>query len=1726
MKKYLFILTAILLTVLGSQLCAQNVMTLSSGEGRPQDIVEIELSVTNTNAFIAFQTEIPLGENLSYVEGSAVLYRNEDHQLIASVVDDVLKIYSYSFSSSEFEGSDGKIVSFKVKLGNEPGNFLLQNTKAKLADAAGNELPLSTISGNINIITPKIEIITPNIDYGHVPIRNTYTQSLGIRNIGNDVLKVSELLFLDATLSCPTFEEKYVEVGNTAFFSIVYSPYEAGAVNHKITIVSDASNGNQSINVMADPYSVNELHLAKTSAFCDSIIDISISVNNMDALTGFQFCIKMPEALQYQNNSFALTERKDDHVAFASMRNDTLVILAYSPSNSFFADNDGVIANFKVKVKGNSGTYYIYPNNTILTNAEAQNVLSSANYGYVTVKSPKINVNTTYELEASSVTEIASELFQIRNNGNAPLRIDSVKFTNEYLSTNSVFPLVISSYNSEYINIICNKDTEGAIQGTMKIYSNDPTSGLMLVKIQGQRYEPNGLVINYDEITDSKYLDVFIGLDNYSDITAIQADFSFSNEYHIASTKDVSLTERCSEFTKTVATINDTTAKLLVFSMYNELISGNEGTICKIRLTKKDDAVDKPTASVSLKNIVLSDVKGNNKNTSGNQMKYVDLMSDAVVNINPINSGSVTGAGTYHKGTNITLTATPNIGYRFVNWTENNEVNSEESEYSFIITTDRNLVANFTLLDYDVTATVNIENSGVVAGFGNYYHGDEVTLTATPNIGYRFVNWTENNEVVSEESEYSFVITNDRNLVANFTLLDYDVTASVNIENSGVVSGEGNYYHGDKVTLTAAPNIGYRFVNWTENNEVISEESEYSFIITSDRNIIANFTLLDYDVIATVNIENSGAVSGTGNYYHGDEVTLTATPNIGYRFVNWTENNEVVSEESEYSFIITTDRNIVANFTLLDYDVTATVNIENSGAVTGFGNYYHGDVVTLTATPNIGYRFVNWTENNEVLSEESEYSFIITNDRNLVANFTLLDYDVDVVVYPANSGVVSGEGNYYHGDEVTLTAVPNVGYRFVNWTENGEVISDNVVYTFIVAPDRNIVANFTLLDYDITTSVNIENSGSVTGAGNYTHGDEVILTATPNENYRFVNWTENNEVVSEESEYSFIITTDRNLVANFTLLDYDVDVVVHPANSGVVSGEGNYYHGDEVTLTAVPNIGYRFVNWTENNSVVSEESKYSFIITSDRNLVANFTLLDYDVTASVNIENSGVVAGFGNYYYGDEVTLTAVPNIGYRFVNWTENNEVISEESEYSFIITSDRNIVANFTLLDYDVTTTVNIENSGSITGAGNYYHGDEVSLTATPNVGYRFVNWTENNEVVSEESEYTFIITTDRNLVANFTLLDYDVTATVSPENSGIVAGAGNYLHGDEVSLTATPNIGYSFVNWTENNEVVSEESEYSFIITSDRNIVANFTLLTYDVTITMDIENAGVGTGEGNYSHGDNVTVNVTPNEGYKFVNWTENGEVVSTDAEYTFIITSNRDLVANFELLTYDVQLTVNPENAGVTLGTGNYIHCDSVTVKAIANNGYRFVNWTENNEVVSEESEYSFIITTDRKLVANFTLIDYDVTATVNIENSGVVSGEGNYYHGDEVVLTAIPNLGYKFINWTENDIFVSSEAEYRFTVTSDRNLVANFISTENIETILIDSFNVYPNPANINNEINLGKTFDKVEVYNSVGVKIIEYTNVDKIDGIETSGVYLIRVYNGDNVGCCRVVVN
>ncbi|MBI5541831.1 MAG: T9SS type A sorting domain-containing protein [Bacteroidia bacterium] len=143
--------------------------------------------------------------------------------------------------------------------------------------------------------------------------------------------------------------------------------------------------------------------------------------------------------------------------------------------------------------------------------------------------------------------------------------------------------------------------------------------------------------------------------------------------------------------------------------------------------------------------------------------------------------------------------------------------------------------------------------------------------------------------------------------------------------------------------------------------------------------------------------------------------------------------------------------------------ITTTVNPSNSGIVTGSGNHPTGTTATLVATPNVGYHFVNWTDNGNIISTNDTLEFTVVSDTAFVANFELNSYSVAANVNPISSGAISGAGTYNHGETVTLIATPNVGYQFVNWTENGNVISTNDTLDFTVVSDTAFVANFEIV---------------------------------------------------------------------------------------------------------------------------------------------------------------------------------------------------------------------------------------------------------------------------------------------------------------------------------------------------------------------------------------------------------------------------------------------------------------------------------------------------------------------------------------------------------------------------------------------------------------------------------------------------------------------------------------
>ena len=77
------------------------------------------------------------------------------------------------------------------------------------------------------------------------------------------------------------------------------------------------------------------------------------------------------------------------------------------------------------------------------------------------------------------------------------------------------------------------------------------------------------------------------------------------------------------------------------------------------------------------------------------------------------------------------------------------------------------------------------------------------------------------------------------------------------------------------------------------------------------------------------------------------------------------------------------------------------------------------------------------------------------------------------------------------------------------------------------------------------------------------------------------------------------------------------------------------------------------------------------------------------------------------------------------------------------------------------------------------------------------------------------------------------------VNPEGAGDITGTGTYHYGETANLSVTPNPNYTFDNWTENGQVVSESATYSFVVEGSRTLVANFTYYDGLVENTVAIE-----------------------------------------------------------------------------------------------------------------------------------------------------------------------------------------------------------------------------------------------------------------------------------------------
>ena len=386
-------------------------------------------------------------------------------------------------------------------------------------------------------------------------------------------------------------------------------------------------------------------------------------------------------------------------------------------------------------------------------------------------------------------------------------------------------------------------------------------------------------------------------------------------------------------------------------------------------------------------------------------------------------------------------------------------------------------------------------------------------------------------------------------------------------------------------------------------------------------------TSFPYAIAASANPTGGGMVMGAGDYGLGQTCTLQATANNGYTFVNWMEGGVVVSTDESYSFTVIENRTIVATFRgspvgyvngLFSIDESNKIRFsqgnlqcQENTEIWRFAENQWDTIGTCNFNNPEGWMdLFGWgTGENPFLSapDNSEYSSFVEWGSNLISNGgntgnlwrTLTKDEWEYILFTRNttSGIRCAKATV--NGICGLLLLPddwNSSYYSLN-NANGGDYSDNVISlsTWQTVLEAHGVV--------FLPAAGARDDGEVL----YVNYAGCYWSSTPDdsETAYYLDFDDNFFDVNSTNRYygmSVRLVTDAPTL-------FTVSVASSPLEGGSVSGSGDYEQGQTCTLTAIPNAGYTFVNWTEGDSIVSDSATYQFTVTEARDLVANFEVV-------------------------------------------------------------------------------------------------------------------------------------------------------------------------------------------------------------------------------------------------------------------------------------------------------------------------------------------------------------------------------------------------------------------------------------------------------------------------------------------------------------------------------------
>ena len=637
------------------------------------------------------------------------------------------------------------------------------------------------------------------------------------------------------------------------------------------------------------------------------------------------------------------------------------------------------------------------------------------------------------------------------------------------------------------------------------------------------------------------------------------------------------------------------------------------------------------------------------------------------------------------------------------------------------------------------------------------------TIEAVADNLYQFSQWSDGNT----DNPRTLTLTQDTTLQAIFgPTPSYSVTLRGNsiegqyqyIDDWGDISN--SWFSQSEVNITVREGLS---VNFHESNMECGTwlgwsdgvtDNERTITITSDTVITSIFDVTTYQV--NISAAEHGSLFKYGNPIDNIDTTMTdcdgqgetiydicAYPDEGYYFAGWSDGNT----EQCRTFTITQDTTITALFKEIKYySVTLRGN-----SIRGYYQYIEdwGDIsktwfnddseINITVREGLSVYFyednmncgtwLGWSDG----VTDYERTITITSDTIITSLFDVTTYQVNI--YAGENGVLRVGSDWLYWDTDTMyyemtdcdnelttdqiCAVPDEGYYFTGWSDGNTERCRN----FTITQDTTITALFEEIKYcSVTLRGNsirgyyqyIDDLGDISGS--WFGYDSEINIAVPEglsvyfyeDNMNCGTWLGWSDGVTD-NERTITITCDTVITSRFDVPTYQVNISAaeHGSLTQYEEPIGNIEttmtdcdsDGEWIHICAVPEDGYYFTGWSDGYAYACRSIK----VLSDTTLVAHFAKKQ-QVQVLVGVEsackNMGTVSGSGIFYQGDVVTITATPNSGYHFVEWSDGNSIANRE----IYLTSDTTLFATFAAGDM-----------GGKCGDNLYWTWDKGALTIT---------------------------------------------------------------------------------------------------------------------------------------------------------------------------------------------------------------------------------------------------------------------------------------------------------------------------------------------------------------------------------------------------------------------------